>query len=369
MIHVVFMKSRVNFRGGSEKYTHYLMQAFLQKGCRVTLLTTGEIPPIEGVRILSLAPDSKFTLYHLLRFDLLCQQWLKNNPHTIAFGMERTTSQTYYRAGNGVHAIYLQRRKLIDSFWKKISLTLNPLHYTLLHMEKKAFEDPKLKILFTNSEMVRQEILNTYSTDPAKIEVVHNGVEWDRWDEDFERSFDKQRGGPFQILFVGNGYRRKGLLFLLQGLERLKKEDFHLTVIGKERDPSFFIEWAKKHGLKEKIEFLGPQNGLIPFYQKADALVLPTIYDPFANVTVEALAMGLFVLSSRYNGGIEVLQEYSGRVIQEITSPESVAAALQQTFQHPKTAESAQKIRQSIKGLDFSIQLDKIVRKTLETIL
>jgi len=368
MTRVVFLKSRANFQGGLEKYTQFLMRAFVDQGCSVTLLTTGTPPQLEGIKSISLTSDTKFTFWQLVRFNQLCQQWLKHNPHEIVFGMERTTCQTHYRAGNGVHALYLKRRTLIETPWKRFTLQFNPLHRTLLSMEKKAFEAENLKVLFTNSHMVRHEILETYSTSPEKIAVVHNGVEWKAWQSVFEHSFDQKKNDTFQLLFVGNGYKRKGLLFLLQGLVRLKKEPFILTVIGKDKNPSYFEEWAAQHGLKEKIRFLGPQKHVLPFYQKADALAIPSVYDPFANVTVEALAMGLYVVSSSYNGGKEVLTESSGTVIEALTSPESVADSLCKAFDNPKSPERALKIRESIKQLDFSNQLDKIVRKTLETV-
>ena len=361
---VVVLKSRASFRGGLEKYTHYLVRAFADKGCTVTLLTTGKPPLIDGVTTLSVAPDSKCSLYQLTHFDSLCQKWLKENRHEIIFGMERTTVQTHYRAGSGVHAVFLKRRALIDPFWKQLTFPINPLHRKLLAIEKKVFENPNLKI-FTNSHMVRKEILQTYTANPESLEVVHNGVEWKKWSENFELSLDNIQNNYFHFLFVGNGYKRKGLLFLLQGLALLRKEDFRLTVIGKDKDPSFFVRWAAKNGLKHRVTFLGPQNDISPFYKEADALVIPSIYDPFANVTVEALAMGLFVVSSCYNGGHEVLQKCIGTVIEDLTSPESVAASLQIALNHPKTQERARLIRHSIKELDFSKQLDKIVSKTI----
>lgn len=367
MTKIAFLKTRAHFRGGLEKYTRNLLQSFAEEGCQVTLLTTGEPVNIPNVDCISLAPDSKFTLYQLSHFDTLCQKWLQKNPQDIIFGMERTTRQTHYRAGNGVHALYLERRKMIDPLWKRLTFPLNPLHRTLLTMEKKAFEDRNLKVLFTNSYMVREEILKTYKTPPEKIEVIHNGVEWEKWSEDFEETFICKKKGAPHLLFVGNGYKRKGLYFLLQALACLKKEDFRLTVIGKDKDPLSYVKLAEKLGIKNKIDFLGPQNELLPFYRAADALIIPSIYDPFANVTVEALAMGLYVLTSRYNGGQEVLQEYSGSVIDDLLSPETFALELKKVLNTPKTEERARKIRHSIKDLDFSKQLVKIVHKTLCT--
>lgn len=365
-IKVVFLKGRAGYRGGLEKYTRHLMQAFVERGCSVILLTTGDVPNLPGIDVISLCPDSKFTLYQLLRFDALCKRWLKHHPADIVFGMERTTAQTHYRAGNGVHAVYLKQRRMIDSLWKRFTLHFNPLHHTLLHLEKQCFESPKLKTLFTNSSMVKEEILSHYNVPAQKIEVVHNGVEWHVWQSEFEKTFTSPRAKhKHHFLFIGNGYKRKGLQFLLKGLALHNRRPFHLTVVGKEKDPSYFVRLADELGLKEKITFAGSQTDILPFYREADTLVIPSIYDPFANVTVEALAMGLFVVSSRYNGGTEVIQEGSGIIIDTLTSPQSVAAALEKAFDAPKTEERARKIRQSVKELDFSRQLDIIVRSTL----
>lgn len=356
---VVFLKSRLAFRGGLEKYTLRLAKAFLQKGCSITILTTGPAPDIEGLEIISLAEDSKFSLSHLYRFDQLCRKWTGSHHYDLIFGMERTTEQTHYRAGSGVHAVFLKQRALIDSPLKLLSFRFNPLHRYLLHSERKAFENPHLRLLFTNSEMVRNEILENYSTPPIKLRTVHNGVEWKEWEPDFKKSFElKEKKERYHFLFVGNGFQRKGLPFLLEGLKHIK-EEICLTVVGKDKN----LEWYRQR--YKNVHFMGSQEDLRPFYQAADALVIPSIYDPFANVTVEALAMGLYVVTSRFNGGKEVLTPQSGSVIEELTSPESVAQALKTALAFPKNLLRATQIRQSIKDLDFSNQLYKIVEQCI----
>lgn len=364
---IVFLKNRMNLRGGLERQTLMLLQTFLKKGYETTLLTTGKSPKIEGIRTVSLLPDSKFTYLQLRRFDQACQKWLAQNPHEIIFGMERNAYQTHYRAGSGVHAVYLQNRKLVDSSFKCLSFKFNPLHRHLLKLEKEAFEHEGLRLLFTNSEMVRKEILQNYETQSHKIEVVHNGVEWKKWELPFEHSFKTERKNCFTFLFAGNGYHRKGLLFLLNGLEKIKNENFRLLVCGKEKNHLFFVKRADELGIREKVVFLGSQPEILSLYQQADALVIPSIYDPFANVTIEALAMGLFVVTSKYNGGCEVLKPFSGEMIEHLDSADSFAASLKKALALPKSKATAQIIRNSVKELDFSSQLDKIVSKTLQT--
>ncbi|MCH9627084.1 MAG: D-inositol-3-phosphate glycosyltransferase [Chlamydiales bacterium] len=357
MTSVVLLKSRLSHRGGLEKYTRRLAEAFEKKGCAVTILTTGEPSSWNSIEVISLAPTSKFSLYHLRRFDLLCKKWLQKHPQEVVFGMERTSYQTHYRAGSGVHACYLKRRLLTDSWFKRLSFRFNPLHRYLLQVEKNAFEAPTLQALFTNSHLVKREILDTYATPAEKIHVVHNGVEWTEKEAPFQATFQKPRSGPYHFLFVGNGFKRKGLEFLLKGLATFQAP-FQLTVVGKDKNLSYYKKLA--YGLP--VRFVGSQKEVTPFYQAADALVIPSIYDPFSNVTLEALAMGLFVVSSTFNGGHEVLGEQSGTLIQNLNQPQE---ALARALQFPKTPESASRIRQSIKELDFSKQLDKIVRLTL----
>lgn len=375
---VALLKTGGKRQGGLEKYTCRLAEAFVARGCQVTLLTTGEgvhgnLPPEADV--VSLGPQRWLSFAHVWEFNRLCHRWLNNNPQDIVFGMDRTTHQTHYRAGNGVHAAYLSRRKDTEGILKRISLTYNPLHNLILRYEKQAFEHPGLRVLFTNSHMVKQEILSHYNVNSERIQVVHNGVQWKAWEEPF-KEWPKQRlehlaiagldPSKYQLLFVGHGYRRKGLVSLLHGLRALDCKDVQLSVVGRDKDVPRYLGLVQHLGLKDQVFFYGQQAMMLPFYQAADALVIPSLYDPFANVTLEAMAMGLYVVTSRENGASEVLKPHSGCRIAKVQDPDSIAEALRQALQHPKTVGSAQHIRNEAQAFDFSLQLSKLVDKTLE---
>lgn len=373
---VALMISEGAKQGGLQKYALRVAHAFAEKGCEVTFLTLGEIPsvPQSSVRFVSVGPRLPLSVLNLWSYDRACQRYLERYPVDIAFGFDRTRFQTHLRAGNGVHAAYLERRSLTDSFLKRFSFQVNPLHQSILHFERKAFESRDLQTLFTNSYMVRQEILKHYRTDPDKIEVVHNGVEWQAWQQAFDQWKEVRQelldtlqlpSSAFYFLFVGHGYQRKGLHFLLKGLQALASQEAHLFVIGRDSHPGEAKDLATKLGLRERVHFLGERRDVLKFYQAADAAVIPSLYDPFANVTVEALAMGLFTLSSRYNGGAEVLSPLNGALIEELTDPASVAQALALAMNQPKRQETALQIRESIRHLDFSHQLQRVVEKTL----
>ena len=169
--------------------------------------------------------------------------------------------------------------------------SLNPLHRLILKLEKQAFENPDLKLLFTNSHMVRNEILEHYQVDPNKIRVIHNGVEWNEMQSDFDSwesnrlKLARKRGlnlNRYQFLFIGHNYRRKGLAKLLKALSLLFNRDFDLSVVGAEKHLKEFQQLTIQLKLQNHVHFFGPQKDTRSFYQIADALLslLTTILLP-----------------------------------------------------------------------------------------
>src|SRR4029453_3560399 len=59
---------------------------------------------------------------------------------------------------------------------------------------------------------------------------------------------------------------------------------------------------------EEPVKFLGEVADLVPIYTAADIFILPTIYDPFSNACLEALACGLPVITTRSNGFSEIIE-------------------------------------------------------------
>ncbi len=218
--------------------------------------------------------------------------------------------------------------------------------------------------------MVKGELLHYYGVDPTNICVIHNGVEWEEMQSDFaawpERRAENARmcdldPSLFHFLFIGNGYARKGLQQLLFALAQLKERGFHLSVLGRESHLGHYRALAARLNLAKRVTFFGPRLDVRKFYQLADLLLIPSLYDPFANVTVEGLAMGLFVLSSKSNGGHEILNEENGALIPDLFDRDSFAETLRSALEHRKTEARATAIRHSVRHLDFSLQLRTLI--------
>jgi len=373
-IKVNLLTRHIKSLGGLEKYAYRIAEGFTRKGAHVNIITSDLITKSEFHPLIHFhtLPLKKWLNFRKMQeFDHLCKKFHSSQPADIIFGLDRTRNQTHIRAGNGVHAAYMKTRENYSSF----KALLNPLNKTILQIEKEAFESPFLKVLFTNSNMVKQEVLEHYHVNPDKIEVVHNGVEWKEMQKDFDSWLEKKQNtcyklgldpSLFHFLFIGNGYQRKGLSALLQALSVLPMKDFHLSVLGKDKNIQEFIKETATLGLSDHVSFFGCRPDTRQFYQIADSLVIPSFYDPFANVTVEALAMGLFVVSSESNGGHEVLKEEMGTIIPDLKDRESFAKALSTALMRPKTWIRSQNIRNGVKHLDFSNQLSTLIDISLE---
>ncbi len=83
----------------------------------------------------------------------------------------------------------------------------------------------------------------------------------------------------------------------------------YLIVVGQDKDQKKYESLAKQAGCLERVRFAGVQNNVIPFYHAADGMILPTLYDPFPNVILEAMACGLPVITSQTCGGAEFIRE------------------------------------------------------------
>lgn len=352
-------------QGGLEKQAFKIIDELLHRGHEVTLISSQAInyKSINSIKLKITAPKGFLTL---LQFDKKVKTYLKNHYFDQILALDRTSCHTHIRAGNGCHAAYLNLRKEKVNLFKELSFSINPLHLSLLHLEKKGFKTTKLQKIFVNSELVKNQILSTYHIDLNQIEVIHNGIDWHEkekafaaWPETKQEWIHKLKLNPHHLtcIFVGHDFKRKGLEFVLKALPHAL--NIQLLVIGQDKNIQKYIELTKKLEIKERVTFLDCFTDVTPFYAMADALILPTTYDPFANVTLEALCMGTRVITSSTNGASEIIAPYAGQTFDMSIATETLITVLQ-TLPF-KTKESANKIRQSVKHLDDSSQLFKLI--------
>jgi UDP-glucose:(heptosyl)LPS alpha-1,3-glucosyltransferase len=212
---------------------------------------------------------------------------------------------------------------------------LNPLHHALLSLERELFL--KTPRIIANSEMVKRQIMEYYAVPQQKITVIYNGVDLERFrpvNAGQKATLRKKLGLPEDsvlALYVGSGFKRKGVPQILRAMAELKRSgtsDVLFVAAGKDRIAKY-EKCAADLGIANRVMFLGPRQDIADIYAASDFFVLPTLYDPFSNATLEALASGLPVITSRHNGVAELIENgVQGYVIERLTDPDELAACM-----------------------------------------
>ncbi|MEA3471265.1 MAG: glycosyltransferase family 4 protein, partial [Thermodesulfobacteriota bacterium] len=261
------------------------------------------VPMLKGLSVLE-----------VLSFAVNCRRMLKRKRFDIIQSFERTLYQDIYRAGDGCHREWLIQRRKIDPWYKAMTNAINPLHLGLLWIESEIFREGNYRAIIANSQRGKAEIMAHYGVPPEKIRVIYTPVDRTRFSMDHPPETGKRvrnsLGIPDEgrvLLFVGSGFKRKGLSGVIEALPMVG-ENTHLIVIGKDRIAPY-RSLARKAGKGKYVHFIGPLSSVERYYCAADLFVFPTIYEPFSNVCLEAMASGLPMVTSRINGASEVVED------------------------------------------------------------
>jgi UDP-glucose:(heptosyl)LPS alpha-1,3-glucosyltransferase len=317
--------------GGAELYLQRLLAALAVRGHELHLFTEKWDGAPANVTLHQVEASATRATRNL-QFANAVQEKLAREKFDCVFSLERTLQQDVYRAGDGVHRVWLEKRKQFSPWWRNI-LGPGAFHKNLLALEAQTFDPKNTRRVIVNSEMVRNEILENFSFPAERIHLVRNGVDTKRFQNGDRAGTRKQLGvadNEFLFLFVGSGWERKGLKFALAAFALLKKKhpQLRFAVIGKDREPAFELDG---------VVFLETARELQNYYAAADLFLFPPIYEPSANVVVEALATGLPVVTSANNGAGEIISEnVTGNVVKEFWQSENLAAAAENWILQPR---------------------------------
>ena len=271
------------------------------------------------------------------------------------FSLDRITCPDIYRAGDGVHSVFLTVEK---------KSKLNPLHPVYLFLEKRCFQ--KAKRIIANSEMVRNQIIDTYNVNPAKIDIVYNGIE--SKELNYQNSFDKlsrefliKEDQP-TLLYVGSGFQRKGVREFLQIVAKLQMPNIKAFVVGKEKNIEYYQQLAIELKIDSQVIFTGPREDVNDFYTISDIFIFPTHYEPFGNVILEAMNFKNAVFTTRQNGASEILDDF---FIMDKSDDFSIVTKITNLIDNMDKLESVKK-ENRIKSQQFSI--DRNLLETLKVI-
>lgn len=327
MARLALVRRRINASGGGEWFMREMARGLLARGHEVHLLAEEADTTLTGdvhIHTAALPPGHSSAYAHAYR-AFVAATLEPFAPVTVISG-ERAVAGDIYRAGDGAHGAWLERHAAAaGNAFARLLIQKHPRHQRQVHLENALFASPRLRLVIANSRLVRDDLQRFHPRFPAEnYRIIYNALDLlPYYTFMAEHSVTACRAGlglPADrpvIFFAGANFQRKGLLALLEAAPAIAALRPYLVIAGK-GDTGALRGAMRALPPGIDVRLCGPQPELKPYYRAADLFVLPTMYDPFSNVCLEAMAMEVPVITTATNGFAEVIRRHQvGAVIGE----------------------------------------------------
>lgn len=359
--------SIVPARGGCETYIVDLARRLARDGRTVSVFASDwdadALPP--STHYYRIAPPTGPRFLRPWRFAAACEAALRVVKPDASIGFDKTWGQDILYPQGGLHAAtqahnLLKHPNRASRTLSRLGKFFDPANRSYSRIERKQYFGDARPTILVNSEMVRGHFERFYGVVPGTVRVLRSAIDPGRFvaeDRPKRRAEERGRWGvkpdTSVALFVATNYRLKGLAPLLKALPLVPRDrDFRLAVIGHPKFESY-RRLAESLGVADRVAFLGFRKDPKDAYFAADFLAHPTFYDPCSLVALEALACGLPVVTTRYNGAAELLNETNGAVVADPHDAGELAAALAKFLDRAARSRGAIAAREAAKNWTF----------------
>jgi len=364
---IALLRKKYTFHGGAEGFSQNFTQGLSKAGHEVHLFaiqwrTDREVENIFFHTVPALKFNSFFRdlTFALSSFFILKR---KKKYFDIIQSHDKTLYQDIYRAGDGCHIEWLRQRWKRTGLLGKLSMVCNPYHWLILSLERIIFHGHRFKKVIAISELVKNNIIDHYNISEKDIVIIYNGVDLEKFHphkRELYRDEIRQRYAIQEdsvvVLFVGSGFERKGLEYLIRAVELIDKP-LTVMVVGKGNE-----EIVKRFIKGQRIIFCGPQQDIVRYYAASDMFVFPTIYEPFGNVHLEALASGLPVITTKLSGASEIIEDgVSGFIVSEPERCHEIAEKIKILMDESVRERMGKNARRLAENFSIENHIEKVV--------
>lgn len=304
-------------KGGVEAYVAAFSRRLLAHGHEVHVYCAkrgGDAP--DGLAFHDVPAAKFWSPLTVLSFARNSEEMLRRESYDIVHGFSRTYCQDIYRIGGGCHAEYLrQTYPWASTPWGRAFIAINPRHRAIIAIEKKRFQKGRYKRLTAISELTKREIVKEFNVPPGDITVIYNAVDADRFAPERLRPLrepTREKLGlaedDLAVLFVGTGWRRKGLRHLIEAMGIIGDARIKLVAVGAD-DPAPWRARAQSAGAADRVIFAGHSKRVEEHYAAADIFAFPSLHDAFGTAVLEAMASSLPVVCSALAGASEIIAD------------------------------------------------------------
>ncbi|MDR4509279.1 MAG: glycosyltransferase family 4 protein [Candidatus Brocadiaceae bacterium] len=299
----------------------------------------------------------------------------------LIHGLTQTLSQDIYRVGGGCHWEYMMHTyPLMQCKVGKIILCLNPRHFSLLLLEKIIFKKNKFYQITCISEQCKREIMHHYDLPSNKIEVIYNGVNITLFTPRNKQRYREIMRKQFSIspdkvllLFVGSGFKRKGLKHVINALPLITNRKKIKVLVAGKGNTQHYYRLALHKGVEDIISFTGIYKHTQELYAAADIFVFPSEYDAFGTACLEAMASEIPVITSETSGVSEIITNgKDGFILNYPIAAKELAKYIQILLEKKVREKMGKAARQKAEMYSFETNAKntlRVYRKVLDSIL
>ncbi|CAK9134795.1 unnamed protein product, partial [Ilex paraguariensis] len=204
-----------------------------------------------------------------------------------------------------------------------VSRFFNPRPRRFAAIERALLEGDRSPVVLSLSSYIDAQLKKAYPATPLRIERLMNAADLGRFDPERVSAVELPIAAP-RALMIAQDFARKGLSPTLRAMQAV--EAVSLVVVGGD-DPAPYRKQSEPFA--SRVHFAGLTSEAPRYYRAADFFVLPTRHDPCSLVVLEALAMGLPVITTRQNGAADVMTHgVHGFILDHADDPPALAEAL-----------------------------------------
>ncbi len=360
---IIFVRQQFSQFGGAELILDRLLAALAARGKRVALLGRSWRGG-RDIEFIRCDPPKVTRVFRETLFARAACRLIAHERGALVQAHERVPCCDLFRAGDGVHAAYLEQKRRTQTAVGRLKDRFSLFHRNTLALERKLFASPRLQAVIVNSTMVADDIVRHFGFPRARIHLVPNGIDLARFRpearNEHRAAVRAKLGVPAArpvALFVGSGFERKGLRPAIHAAAAC---DAELWAIGHDRRPASFVAEAERTGLGKRFRLIGAADPL-PYYAAADALILPSFYDPFPSTVIEAFACGLPVVTTTGCGARDVVKRLDACLVRDALDREGLAEALRTAFDLAAQPETAPRARAIAEAFGVERMVDRML--------
>ena len=313
---LAIIRQRYSPGGAIESRLEAALAALLERNVAISLYTRSwDEPRLQLIETVLCNPGYFGSLWREWSFARTVCRAIGSAKVDLVEAHDRVRCCDVYRAWDGVYASWLAQRYKGASWFTILRQRLSPTHQYMLRAERRLFTSPWLQAVICPSKMVKDEIHDRFGVPAAKLHVIYNSVDTQVLHPGLrsERAkvLERHRIGADATIFLlaCTGYEHSGAGDAIEALAELPAPA-HLVIAGRARHAERYKTLAREFGVADRITVADPELDLRAYYGAADAFVLPTLYDPAPDSTLEAMACGLPVVTSTKSGAAELLLEH-----------------------------------------------------------